>query len=182
MTTKPTKDTNRTKTETNSKTHATPKVTKGPTPSVVLCRDVMTRNVITVAPDCTLSELCRVLAEDDISGAPVVDHRGDLIGIVSKTDVLRDLLSGRLVPGLPSDTLNFLGLADVMSGAAEDSEDETFGQVVDFMTEEVETVTPDTPITEAARAMTSNRIHRLIVVEQGQVVGIITSLDLLKQL
>jgi CBS domain-containing protein len=172
----------KTKSKTKSKTRARPKATKSPTPNVVLCGDVMTRDVITVSPECTLSELCRVLAEDDISGAPVVDHRGDLIGIVSKTDVLRDLLSGRLVPGLPRATLNFLGLAEAMSGAAEDSEDETFGQVADFMTDEVETVTPDTPITEAARAMTSNRIHRLIVVDQGKVVGIITSLDLLKQL
>ena len=148
----------------------------------LVCRDVMTGHVITVAPDCSLSELCRVLAEDDISGAPVVDHRGDLIGIVSKTDVLRDLLSGRLAAGLPGSTLNFLGLADAMSGAAENSEDETFGQVADFMTDEVETVTPDTPITVAARTMTSNRIHRLVVVDRGQVVGIITSLDLLRQL
>ena len=174
--------TTKAKIKTSSKTLAKPKAAKSPTANVVVCRDVMTRNVITVAPDCTLSELCRVLSEDDISGAPVVDHRGDLIGIVSKTDVLRDLLSGRLVPGLPRTTLDFLGLADVISGAAEDSEDETFGQVADFMTDEVETVTPDTPITEAARTMTSNRIHRLIVVDQGEVVGIITSLDLLKQL
>lgn len=170
------------KTTSKSKTRPRPKATTSSTANVVLCRDVMTRDVITVSPDCTLSELCRVLAEDDISGAPVVDHRGDLIGIVSKTDVLRDLLSGRRVPGLPRATLSFLGLADAMSGAAENSEDETFGQVADFMTEEVETVTPDTPIAEAARLMTSNRIHRLIVVDRGEVMGIITSLDLLKRL
>jgi CBS domain-containing protein len=69
-----------------------------------------------------------------------------------------------------------------MLGAAENSEDEALGQVADFMTDEVETVTPDTPITEAARAMTANRIHRVVVVDQGAVVGIITSLDLLGRL
>jgi CBS domain-containing protein len=167
--------------KTTTKTDAVTKVkiVKPASAPQKLCRDIMTRDVITVSPDCTLPELCRLLSEDDISGAPVVDSQDHLIGIVSKTDVLRKLLSGRLAPGLPGGTLQFLGLLDSMSGAAEDSDDEALGQVADFMTTEVETVSPGTPISKAARLMSSNRIHRLIVVEQGKVLGIITSLDLL---
>lgn len=144
------------------------------------CASIMTREVITVSPDATLSELCRMLAEDEISGAPVVDHRGQLVGMVSKTDVLQNLLSGRQSPGLPSATLQFLGLSDTMAGMAEDGEEEAFGQVADFMTPDVESVTPATPIARAARRMSAKRIHRLVVVDNGEVVGIITSLDLLK--
>ncbi|MFO0981838.1 MAG: CBS domain-containing protein [Planctomycetota bacterium] len=141
----------------------------------------MTRHLITVSPEDTLSELCRVLSEDDISGAPVIDHRGVLVGIVSKTDVLRSLLSGRQAPGLPSATMHFLGLSDTMAGMAEDSEEEAFGQVADCMTPDVETVTKDTPITKAAQLMSTKRIHRVVVLDGGKVAGIITSLDLLKR-
>lgn len=95
---------------------------------ILTCQDVMSPNVIAVEPELSLSELCRVLAEDDISGVPVVDRGGELIGMISKIDVLRALLSGRQAPGLPSSTLRFLGLADTMVGMAEDSEEEAFGQ------------------------------------------------------
>jgi CBS domain-containing protein len=144
------------------------------------CQDVMTREVVTVSPELGLSELCRVLAEADISGAPVVDQQGKLLGMVSKTDVMRALSVGRQAPGLPSSSLHFLGLADTMSGMAEDSEEEAFGRVIDVMTADVERVEPETPVHTAARIMSDKRIHRLVVAHEDRVAGIVTSLDLLE--
>jgi CBS domain-containing protein len=148
--------------------------------AALTCRDIMTRDVITVPPELSLSELCRVLSRACISAAPVVDQRGRLLGVVSRNDVLRALSVGRGAPGLPSSSLHFLGLADTMSGLAEDSEEEAFGQVVDLMTSAVETVAPQTSLRDAARLMSGKRVHRLIVVDADRVVGTVTSLDLLE--
>lgn len=51
-------------------------------------RDIMTRNVITVLPEDTVQQLARVLTDAGISGAPVLDHDGNLVGIVSEADVI----------------------------------------------------------------------------------------------
>jgi CBS domain-containing protein len=109
-----------------------------------------------------------------------VDRQGKLLGMVSKTDVMRALSAGRQAPGLPSSSLHFLGLADTMSGMAEDSEEEAFGRVIDVMTADVERVAPETSVHAAARIMSDKRIHRLVVAHEDRVAGIVTSLDLLE--
>ena len=54
----------------------------------LLARDVMTTEVVTVPPSMTMQELARLLAERHISGVPVVDHMGRVVGIVSEADIL----------------------------------------------------------------------------------------------
>lgn len=54
----------------------------------LLARDVMTTEVVTVPPSMTMQELARLLAERHISGVPVVDHMGRVLGIVSEADIL----------------------------------------------------------------------------------------------
>lgn len=145
---------------------------------------VMNPDVLTVRVDMTVRELAAFLIERQITGAPVVDPEGRLVGAVSVTDVAA---SEAERPGLAPDRWSpepVRGWEDRMN--AEDLRplhiegDDLL--VRDIMTPTVYTVPEDTPVCEVARTMIAGRIHRLLVTGKGHVVGIVTSLDLLKLL
>jgi len=127
-------------------------------------RDIMTTEVLTVTPSTSLADFARICAEDGISGAPVVHVDGTLVGIVSKTDLITRMLED-----------------DPKYGTSEESPPWTDAarQVDDIMQTDVLTVEPDTPIHEIALGMAERRIHRVVVMEHDDVVGLVTSLDLL---
>jgi CBS domain-containing protein len=132
----------------------------------ITAKDIMQTEVITFTPSTRLREFARILAEDRISGAPVVRVDGALVGIVSRTDLVTRLLED-----------------DTTFGTAEDealSFESNIRQVGDIMQSEVLTVGPDAPLAEIATRMADDRVHRVVVMDGDQVVGIITSLDLLK--
>ena len=129
-------------------------------------RDVMTTEVITVTPATPLSEFARICADDSISGAPVVEVGGRLAGIVSHTDLIPRLLE--------KDPFRESGAELDLPVAGRE-----WRQVADIMTQEVLTVAPDTPLKEIAQRMARERIHRVVVMQNDDVAGIITSLDLL---
>jgi len=139
-------------------------------------KDVMVPEPVCVEPSTTIRQLARVFQEHDISGAPVVDAQGHVVGIVSKTDLIRRCWEG---------TLDFppAYLFEVVSeqgGADADVLPEPTVCVQDFMTEDPATVAPDTPAGEVARLMSEGRFHRVVVVDRERFpVGMITSLDLL---
>lgn len=114
-------------------------------------KDVMNLDVLVVQADTRAGEAAGFLTENQITGAPVVDEEGHLVGVVSLTD---------------------LAVGEAHSKDA----------VRDLMTPTVYTVPEDTPVPEIARAMIAGRIHRLFVTRQRRVVGIVTSLDLLRLL
>jgi CBS domain-containing protein len=141
-------------------------------------RDVMNADVLSVTPDLTVHELAVFLVEHQISGAPVLDHRGHLVGLVSLTDIAEG-------DALREDARD----AEAPRGRRRRGEDiaglrvqTTDLLVKDIMTPTVYSVEPDTPVAELARTMIAGRIHRLLVTEQGRVAGIVTSLDLLSLL
>jgi CBS domain-containing protein len=126
--------------------------------------DVMEKDLVTVSPELTLDRFEELLTLEDIGGAPVVDSNGALVGIASKTDIVRALseeLSEREQDGFE------LG-AEM--------------QVGDIMTTEIVTVTPGEDVRAVAQRMIDAHVHRVLVVEGTEVVGIITSLDLLRAL
>ncbi len=140
--------------------------------------DVMTNDPVCVGPATSIRELARVFEEHEISGAPVVDQSGSLVGIVSKTDLIRRCSEGtaELPPAY---------LFEVLSEQGADEEAEIIPEplvcVEDFMTEEPATVLPEAHVGGIARRMAQASIHRVIVVdEQGVPIGIVTSLDLLR--
>jgi CBS domain-containing protein len=146
-------------------------------------KDVMNRQVLTVRVDLTVRELAAFLIENQISGAPVIDRDGRLVGVVSVTDVaengaerpdLVDDHSSRPVRGWEER----LNPEDVRPLHIE-SDDLL---VRDIMTPTVYTVPEDTPVSQLARTMVAGRIHRLLVTGNGRVVGIVTSLDLVRLL
>jgi CBS domain-containing protein len=162
--------------------------------------DVMQTDVRTVGADMTLAELDRAFLEDRVSGFPVVQE-GRLVGLVCRSDVVRQLGVVGLV--CRSDVVRQLGVEqsvaetisdyyrDVGGGGAEPAEtlDSIARQVgariealrvKDVMTHELITVSPADPLQEVARCLVEHRIHRLPVVDAGRLVGILTTLDLVR--
>lgn len=142
-------------------------------------KDVMNAAVLAVPPDLTVHELAGFLVEHEISGAPVVDHRGNLVGLVSLTDIAEN-------DSLRADARNEETVAAGRHGRGEDLAGlrvrVTDLLVKDIMTPVAYSVSPDTPVAEMAQTMIAGRIHRLLVTDEGRVAGIVTSLDLLSLL
>lgn len=144
--------------------------------------DIMTRDPVTVTPATTLTHFARICAEDEISGCPVVGVDGRLLGIASKTDLLERLLEGRHDYAASRDFRGLLGLGEEGISDLPDAsgtEEELYGTIDDIMETDVVTVAPGAPLDEVARRMAEERIHRVLVVEGGRLLGLITSLDLL---
>jgi CBS domain-containing protein len=147
-------------------------------------RDVMTREVVTVPDDATLTELVAFLSQHMITGAPVVDSGGRLVGVVSVTDVARHSASqtSHVRSNVPPDFYlrgwDLVG-DDVKSFSIEH---ESEFSVRDIMTPVVFSVAENATVAEMADTMVSGRVHRLLVMNGDRVAGIVTTLDLLKLL
>jgi CBS domain-containing protein len=147
--------------------------------------DIMSAEIETVPEDMTVAELAAFLTAKEISGAPVVDRNGRLTGVVSVTDIVRSEAdrSGTESPAEPptfflASRWRGLSLEDYGGLTVQDE-----GLLVrDIMTPTVYTVPSETSIQKVARTMVAGRVHRLLVTKQEKVVGIVTSLDLLKVL
>lgn len=144
-------------------------------------KDVMSPDIMTVPDDMTTDDLARYLTEHEISGAPVVDGQGHLVGMVSMTDISRQLAE-------PSE-FRSSGPSESYGDTADDLMPGDFGQrfvderaaaVRDVMTPAVHQVPAGASVAEAARMMIEHHIHRLVVTQGKEPVGIITSMDLLR--
>lgn len=133
--------------------------------------DLMTREVATTTPDTPLREAARVLARAGISGMPVVDHEGTVVGVLSEADIL--VKAGGEVPGH-----KLLGwLLDADTGLEDKFRAQTVGEAMSFP---AVTVTPERPVHEAAKLMSTEGINRLPVVDEGRLVGIVTRADVVR--
>ncbi len=140
-------------------------------------RDVMTANVVTVAPDTPVADIARLLLEKRISGVPVVDAGGRLVGIVSEGDLVR-----RLGDEEGGGRSWWLGLLATPEERAEAYVRAHGRRAADVMTRNVVTVSPDTPLAAVARLLEERHIKRVPVVENGRLVGIVSRADLLRAL
>ncbi|KAF0220220.1 MAG: hypothetical protein FD174_1459 [Geobacteraceae bacterium] len=140
--------------------------------------DVMTKDVITVKRETTIRELAELFAEHRISSAPVVDDGGKLIGIVTETDLIEQDKSLHI----PTVISLFDWVIYLESGKKFEKElKKMTGQTVgDIYREEVETVTPSTPISVVADIMSSKKIHAIPVLDGEMLVGIIARIDLIR--
>ena len=124
--------------------------------------ELMQPNVRTISSEASVAEVVTSLADGHISGLPVVDKGGRIIGVVSATDVLT-------------------------AEAEAESATEAVGRdlmldtsVRDIMTPRPFTVTPDEDVREAARQMLYAEVHRLFVAEGDRLVGVISSTDIVR--
>ncbi|MEY4637079.1 MAG: hypothetical protein RJA55_2877 [Acidobacteriota bacterium] len=141
-------------------------------------KELMTPDVMTVEDDMTTDALARYLTEHEISGAPVVDDQGHVIGVVSMADISRNLAESEaaLGAGFDRDAVTDLTLEDLGQRYVE----ERAFTVRDVMTPLIHQVPATASAAEAARLMIDHHVHRLIVTEGKEPVGILTSIDLLK--
>ncbi|MHC5115239.1 MAG: CBS domain-containing protein [Planctomycetota bacterium] len=138
--------------------------------------DVMTRNPITVSLDASVRELAEIFDANDISGAPVVDAQGRLVGVVSKTDLIHRCIEGPVGSGQES---FFAALAEGLGGT--DLDVDALGTVGDFMTAQPVTAAVNEPVATIARRMAAEHVHRVVVIDESKdVIGVVTTLDLLK--
>jgi CBS domain-containing protein len=145
--------------------------------SILTAGDAMVAEPVCVPPSMTIRELARIFDENEISGAPVVDAEGRVIGVVSKSDLIHRCTEGTI--SIPPAYL-FEVLSE-QSGEEQEFGPEPLVYVEDFMTEEPVVVRPNLSAAKVARLMADNRIHRVIVVDAEKFpLGIITTLDLLK--
>jgi CBS domain-containing protein len=131
-------------------------------------RDIMTRDVVSAAPDLTVRDAMELLSERHVSGAPVVDG-GKVVGIVSTTDLL-DLLAD-LNDTTPSLTFRR------RKGRTTPLEDVTVDEV---MTRKVHSLPPDCAVDEAAVLMGEKQIHRVLVMQGDVLLGIVSTSDVAK--
>jgi CBS domain-containing protein len=139
--------------------------------------DIMSPRVISIAPNASILEAIRVMLQKHISGLPVIDPSGALVGIVTEGDFLRRAETGtaRSRPRW----LEFLMGPDRMANEYVRAHAR---KVEDVMTREPITVTEDTPLDEVVRLMERKRVKRLPVVRGTEVIGIVSRANLMHAL
>lgn len=146
--------------------------------------DVMQREVLAVEADWPLDKLAGFLVDNSISGAPVTNEEGELIGVVSLTDIVRQ-------NSLPdssdeTNTTHDVYLYELERHLSQDelrvfhSHYESPVQVRDIMTPMIFKVSEKTSVQEVADTMLRGRIHRVFVTRGNKLTGIVTALDMLQ--
>lgn len=157
-----------------------------PTVDSLTAKDVMTRDVVVAGADWSVEQLADFFINRSISGAPVTDEDGELMGVVSMTDIVQydsmevdDPLSHGpheyYVQGLQRHFAQEEANAyrEQLQGLA---------TVRDIMTPMLFEVGEDVPVRQVADTMVRGRIHRVFVTRERRIVGVITALDLLQLL
>jgi CBS domain-containing protein len=146
----------------------------------MLVRDIMSSPAITVRTDTKIPEVARLLRAHDISGMPVLDEAGRLVGVVTDHDlILRNapirepryfaVLSGYIPLNLEEHRHYREQLRHTMAVTAGD-----------MVEPDAPTVTPDTPLEEAMELMLDPKVTLLPVLDEGEVVGVVTRTDLVR--
>jgi CBS domain-containing protein len=166
-------------------------------------RDIMSTDVVTVEPDATLRDVAELFAMEGVSGAPVVSD-GRVVGVISASDIVDFAASmPRVLPARPPSQQRESRVQHGWEAGTERfyaeygppgellqryTSDEAAADALrehlvrDLMTAHVLSLPPDTELHEAATFMLENGVHRLIVLEDGEVVGMVSTFDFLRAL
>lgn len=145
---------------------------------MLTAKDIMTRQVITVAPDLSVQELASLLLSHKIGGAPVVDADQQLLGVVTESDLI-DQTKNVHIPTVISILDSFLYLENPQRMDQEIKK--MMGRTVrDICAAELVTVTEDTPLSDIATIMSERKVHTLPVLSGGALVGVIGKTDLIR--
>jgi CBS domain-containing protein len=140
-------------------------------------RDLMTPDVVTVAPNTPVMGVARLLAERHISGVAVTDADRKILGVVSEGDLIKQ------VSGRHDETPGFFKSLFADPTKMAQHYVKTHGRTAaDIMTPDPITVTEDTPAGEIAELLDKQHIRRVLVTRDGRLVGIVTRADLLRAL
>lgn len=149
-------------------------------------RDVMKPEVVRLDAGTSVSDAIAALQDAGIHGAPVVDTGGEVVGVVSIADLLA---ASAAEPGDVGSTRREYYLADPLEEAFDEEVDEfedmldyspealESGTVAEWMSERVLSIEPGATLERACRMMAEHKVHRLMVIENRQLAGILTTFD-----
>ena len=142
-------------------------------------RDIMTQEVITIQPNAPIRDLAEIFIKQNISGVPVVDENGKVLGIATESDLI--FHSKRLkVPTVLTilDSFIFLDSPEKMERELRKI---AAASVSDVYTSPTVTITPDTQLDEIASLMTEKQVHTLPVLDDaGKMIGIVGKKDIIR--
>jgi len=138
---------------------------------------IMTRTVLSVRPETTILEAARLMLLHEISGLPVVDSQGHIVGMVTEGDFLR-----RAETGTRRQRSRWMEFFVGPGRLAEDYVRSTGRRVEDVMTQPVRTIDEDTPLSDVVELMERHRIKRLPVLRDRKIVGMVSRANLLHAL
>lgn len=143
-------------------------------------RDIMTREVITVAPETEVADIAKLLLEKHLNGVPVVDETGAIVGIVCQSDLIAEQKKLPL-PSFFTLLDSFIPISST-TRAEKEVQKITAMKAADAMTPDPVTIDPETGIDEIASIMVNRNYHTLPVTEGGRLVGIVGKEDILRTL
>ncbi|MCK5533889.1 CBS domain-containing protein [bacterium] len=141
-------------------------------------KEIMTKKVFTVSPEMSISDVASFLLAQKISGAPVINKQGKLIGIVTEDDLI-----------FQDKKIHFPTVVNILGGLIylenfkhfDDELKKIMAQnVLEIMTKEVITIKEDTSVCEIATLMTEKQVHLFPVMDQDRIVGIVGKADIVK--
>lgn len=137
----------------------------------MIVREIMKTDIVTIPKGTSYREVAKILLSKRVSGAPVVDERGNIVGVVSEKDLFKAIYpTYNDFYAAPENFVNFDQLEKDTSHASE-------RKVEDFMSPRLITTTPQTPILKVGAIMVATGIHRVPVLEKGQLVGMVSRGD-----
>ena len=142
----------------------------------VVAREIMTSPVITATPETPFREIAMLMLHHRVSGLPVVDDSGRLLGIISEADLIRK--EEQPLPQPP--IVGWHGRSLWLERLVDRHQKATGMTARDLMTENVVTATEETKAHELAHLMLARGVNRIPIVREGRVVGIVTRADILR--
>jgi CBS-domain-containing membrane protein len=143
-------------------------------------QDIMSRDVLTVQPETSVSDLARLLNAHNINGVPVVDSDNNLLGVVTENDLVYQKKKVH-IPTVINILDSFIYL-ESQSKMKEEMEKITGATVEQIYSKDAKTVTPETAIDEIATIMAEQNIHTIPVVENNTLIGVIGKGDIIRTL
>jgi CBS domain-containing protein len=154
----------------------------------IQAKDLMQKDVVRFEASASISEAVAAFEDLHISGAPVVDGLGQVVGVLSASDIVRPErvrvgigVRRETEPAVRSwDDEGVDGEDEILSRDGYGVESLASDTVADWMTREIVSVAPDTSLREVCRKMLHHNVHRVLVLEQKRLAGILSTFDVVR--
>ena len=147
-------------------------------------KDVMITDTVVLSPEETIVDAVEKFAKHRISGCPVIDDEGHVIGIMTETNILESLKTHyrELKMKVPPETIIGISFVEIAKKreAVEAFERIASTPVKDAMTRKVITAAPDDELEDVIQKMVMNDVNRIPIVDKGVLVGIVTRGDIIR--
>ena len=147
-------------------------------------KDIMTKDILKVQEDWSIQRLIEIFSENSISGAPVISQEGKLVGVVSLTDIIRNNVISEKDPQSYEPHEYYLHALEQQYARGEITslqiKTEPTLSIYDIMTPTIFKVNEDATAQQVADTLLTNCIHRVFITHEEKVVGIISTVDMLK--